>query len=279
MVGSALGGLGGLIAESKGWPYAFNLFGIIGTAYAVLLYSTLRDVPQAESEGGRPAAQQPKAGLWEAFTSLLTRFDFIILLVFWSLLGFANWGVVAWMPTYMNEHFHLGQGKGGITATGYFYIPAFFGVLFGGLWADRWSRTTERARIWVPFLGLCVAAPAIFFTAHTNLLLVAIVGLVTYGFTRSFSDSNMMPILCLVADSRYRATGYGLLNMFSCITGGVMIWAGGWIKDRGIDLNTVFLVASGTVLFCALLLLAVRPRSMTGVPDPALVPRAESPTD
>ena len=46
-------------------------------------------------------------------------------------------------------------------------------------------------------------------------LALAIAGLSIYGLMRSFSDANLMPILCQVADSRYRATGYGVLNMFS----------------------------------------------------------------
>lgn len=40
----------------------------------------------------------------------------------------------------------------------------------------------------------------------------------------------MMPILCTVTDARYRATGYGVLNL--CIVGGLTIYAGGMSRVR-----------------------------------------------
>src|SRR5207248_2092933 len=36
-VGSGLGGMGGWLAERHGWGYAFNLFGVIGIVYSVVL--------------------------------------------------------------------------------------------------------------------------------------------------------------------------------------------------------------------------------------------------
>jgi MFS family permease len=271
MVGSAMGGLGGWLAAEYGWSFAFTVFGLFGCGYAVVLGATLRDAPEDSQEGPAASEEEPKVDLLAALASLMFRLDFLALLLFWCLLGVANWGVVVWMPTYMNEHFQLGQAQGGFAATLFFFIPAFFGVLFGGFWADRWSRRTERARVWVPFIGLCVAAPAILVTAMapSHLLPVAVAGLVLYGFTRSFTDSNVMPILCLIADPRYRATGYGVLNMFSCLGGGLMAYAGGWIMDQGIALGTVFLIAAGIVLLCAMLLLVVRPRTAEAAPQPS----------
>lgn len=111
-------------------------------------------------------------------------------------------------------------------ATGYLQTSALLGVLVGGAWADRWSRTNERGRIYVPMIGLLVASPAILLASTINWLPLALAGLVVFGLARAFSDSNMMPILCMVADSRYRATGYGVLNLFSCVVGGFTIYAG-----------------------------------------------------
>ncbi len=46
-VGSALGGLGGWLAEGHGWQFAFTLFGGAGMAYALVLVFSLRDAPAA----------------------------------------------------------------------------------------------------------------------------------------------------------------------------------------------------------------------------------------
>ena len=42
-----------------------------------------------------------------------------------------------------------------------------------------------------------------------------------FGLFRACTDGNTMPILCLVSDPRYRATGYGVLNFFNCCIGAV----------------------------------------------------------
>ena len=197
--------------------------------------------------------------LGEALASLFRSGSFILLIVFWGLLGITGWAVVGWMPTYFKEHFDLRQGAAGISATAYLYTAMLLGKLIGGAWADRWSRSRERARILVPAIGLFIAAPAIFLVAKTGVLAIAIVGLSIYGLTRTFSDANLMPILCQVSDSRYRATGYGVLNMFSTIVGGLTIYAGGAMRDAHINVSTLFQYAAAGTLVCAVLMLFVKP--------------------
>jgi sugar phosphate permease len=170
-----------------------------------------------------------------------------------------------WLPTYYQEHFHLSQGTAGFASTGYPQIAALLGVLAGGAWADRWSRTNPRARMLVPAIGLCLAVPGIILMARTDVLIFAIAGMVSHTFFKSFSDSNMMPILCLVADPRYRATGYGVLNCLSCVVGGVAIYAGGALRDAHIGLSNIFLFAAGTVLGCAVLVFLIKPRAEVAV--------------
>ena len=265
--GSALGGVGGWLAERYGWSFGFTLFGIFGAVYATALALTLKDAPRAAVESVRPEKERPTVRLWEGLTGLLGHGPFILLAIYWSILGLAGWAIVGWLPTYLNEQFHLGQGAAGLSATGYLNAAALIGLLVGGGWADRWSRTNARGRILVPVIGLCAAAPAVFLSANTNVLVIAIAGIMIYGFTRGFSDSNMMPILCLVANPRYRATGYGVLNLFGCLVGGITIYAGGALKDMNVNLSSLFQFASGSLLVCALVLFVVKPRRVADVPQ------------
>jgi len=258
-VGSGLGGLGGWLAERYGWSYAFTLFGIIGIVYAVLLLFVLRDAPREEAEVPAAADKKHGAGFLEAMVSLFSSGTFLLMLVFWGLLGMTGWAVVGWMPTYLNEHFHLSQGVAGLSATGYLQGASLVGFLIGGGWADRWSRTNPRARILVPVIGLCLAAPGVLIAALTTLLPVAIAGLMLYGLARVFTDSNMMPILCLVCDPRYRATGYGVLNLFSCAIGGLAIYAGGALRDAQVNVSNLFLWSAVSLLVCAGLVFLVKP--------------------
>jgi len=168
---------------------------LIGLSYSLVLVSLLRDAPREDETRATGSAQ--KVGFVDALVSLFSRGSFILVLTYWALLGLVGWALVGWMPTYLSEHFQLRQGVAGLSATGYMQTAAIVGVLIGGAWADRWSRTNERGRVLVPVVGLCVAAPGIFIAAATPLLPLAIMGLILYGLARAFADSNMMPILCL----------------------------------------------------------------------------------
>lgn len=258
-IGSALGGVGGWLAEHHGWSTAFNVFGLFGVVYALTLTMLLKDVPREPIESSTEPIASHETRLSEALVSLLRMPAFLLLLVFWGLLGVAGWAIVGWMPTYFKEAFQLQQGAAGISATAYLYSASMLGKLVGGAWADHWSRTQPRARIFVPAVGLFIAAPAIFLVAKTNVLLLAIVGLSIYGFARSFSDANLMPILCQISDPRYRATGYGVLNMLATIIGGFTIYLGGAMRDAQINVSGLFTMAAAGLFVCGMLLMWITP--------------------
>jgi MFS family permease len=252
MIGSSLGGLGGWIAERNSWSFAFSFFGAFGVGYAILLLFLLREAP-VHREGPAPAPVNFVA----AVKSLFGTFSFVLAFVYWGALG-VLWSIIGWLPTYLTEKFHLGQGVAGLSATGYLQAAAMVGVLFGGFWADAWSRRNPRARIYVPVAGLLISTPALLVVANGELLPLVIGALIVHGFTRAFTDATMMPILCLITDARYRATGYGLLNLCACFVGGLAIYAGGLMRDRGIDLPRLFQFAAVCLGLCTLLLLGMR---------------------
>ena len=267
MVGSGLGGLGGWIAEHHGWQHAFFIFGAIGIGYTVLVFLLLRDRPAAATADPAPSEARapqitPPTGIdfLAALRSLFGRPAFLLALGYWGLLGLTGWAIVGWMPTYLQEHFALPQGKAGLYTTLSLQLSALAGVLLGGYLADRWSRVNPRGRVHIVFIGLLTAAPGVALTASTDWLPAAVAGLAIYGLTKSFSDANMMPILCTVADERYRATGYGVLNFFSCSIGGVASLAGGMLRDAKIDGSRIFQVAAASMLICAALVYFIRPQ-------------------
>jgi len=259
-VGSGLGGLGGWLAERHDWGYAFRLFGLVGVVYAVALMFLLRDAPRERAPFLEAPGPATETRFIPALKSLCTG-SFLLALIFWGLLGLVGWGVVGWMPTYFMEQFRLGQGAAGFSATGYLQTAALIGVILGGAITDQWSRTGEHRRITITVIGLCLAAPGILLAAKTSLLVAAIGGLILYGLMRSFADVNMMPILCLVCDPRYRATGYGILNLFACVVGGLTIYAGGLLRDARVEVSRIFEFSAVSLLVCAVILSFVKPRA------------------
>ena len=255
--GAALGGMGGYLAEYWGWRYGFTLFGAFGVGYALVLMFLLKDAPAEPLPTDGPGlANTPRKGLLAA---LFGQPGFWILLALNVLVGVVNWMIYGWLPTYLKEHFSLGLGAAGMSATGYIQVASFAGVLIGGAWADRWSRVNRRGRSLVPAIGYCAAGPCLLLAASTDLLPLAIVGLAVFGLGRGFFDANQMPILRDLIDERYSATGYGLLNFIGTAAGGTMVYIGGAMRDAQIDLGRVFQGCAGALLVVALLLFMVRP--------------------
>ncbi len=263
MVGQSLGFIGGWLAESHSWNYAFSIFGIIGVVYAVVLIFFLHDrkafpVDEGIIKNAAPAAQ---SDIRQALGRLFGNPSFILLLVVWGIAGAISWMVSGWLPTYYKEEFGLSQTDAGVYSTAYFFPAMLIGVIGGGALADWWSKTNPRARLWLPAIGFLVAVPAVFFASYTAVLWATVAGFVVYALTRPFIDANMMPILGMIADKRYLATGYGFLNLCSCLIGGIGIYAAGILRDGEVNLSLIFQIAAASMLICSLLLFSLRPKS------------------
>ena len=267
MIGGAGAGIGGWLADTKGWSFTFYALGAIGIVYSLMIFLFLKDAPKEHEEihaAGGAKPDQPETSFADAFRSLFSSGAFWLAFCFWGLLGIIMGLVVGWMPTYIMERFHLTQGTAGFVSTGYSSVASFIGVLGGGALADAWSRRNRYARILVPAIGLCIAAPGVFLVASSKVLFLSIAGLCLYALTRSFTDSNLMPILCMIVDPRYRATAYGYLDMLSFLMSGLAIFLGGVLRDAHIGLSTMLSFSALSVIGCAALLfaLAVKARRM-----------------
>lgn len=256
-VGIVLGGAGGYVAEYYGWRFGFTVLGAIGVGYALVLIFFLRDAPAERPAAIETSTAKPAAGMWSA---LFSQPGFYVLLAVDLIVGMVNWPIYTWLPTFLQEHFSLEPGPAGILATGDIQVASFAGALAGGIWADRWSRRRRQGRVWVPAIGYLAAAPCMFLAATSHALPAAIFGLAVFGLGRGFFDANLMPILREVVDPRYSATGYGFLNAISSAAGGLTAYAGGAMKDRGIDLSYIFQGCAAALALTAILLLLVRVR-------------------
>jgi MFS family permease len=263
MVGSSLGFLGGWIAENHDWNSVFIFFGLFGVVYSIVVATVLRDPPEIAAVATEKKSDE-RISFFPIAKNLFSKRCYCLMLGYWGLLGVVGWLVVGWLPTYYKEQFNLSQGIAGLYATGYLYPAQIIGLLLGGVLADRWTRIHRLARIHVPAIGLCIAAPCVFIASGTSVLAVAVIAFMVYGVTRAFGDTNMMPMLCLVADQRYLATGYGILNFFSTIIGGVALYAGGVMRDSNINLSVIYKFAALIMVICAILLFMARPKPYSG---------------
>ncbi len=260
MVGSGLGGLGGWIADRQDWTFVFQLFGIIGIVYSGVLFFLLKDRPKEVATPGEPVTAVPVLRLGQTLVNIFSRPAYVLALLFWGMLGVASWSFVGWLPAYLQEQFQMTQGRAGLTALGYIYSASLVGMVAGGYFGDRWSRSHPRGRIYVGVLGVLVAIPGVLLVGNAGLLPLVLFGMVIYGFTRPFPDANMAPLLCQVVDRRHLATAYGVLNMFAVMVGGASIYIGGVVRDAHINITTMFNCGALGLLICAVLLWTIKPR-------------------
>lgn len=257
--GAALGGVGGYVAEHGQWRLGFQVFGAIGIVYCFVLIAFVRDATQTNrSETAAPEKVRPAAALFALFSQPAFWFLFLANIF----VSVTNWAIYGWLPTYMKEHFRLGLGAAGLSATFYIQVASFMGVLACGAWADAWSRRYPKARAWVPAIAYLIAAPCLFAAASTHVLAAAVMGLIVFGFARGAYDSNQMPILREIVDRRYSATGYGFLNFIGTAAGGIMVYKSGAMKDAQPDvLAHVFQACGIGLALVAVLLAGMRIRS------------------
>jgi MFS family permease len=261
-IGASLGFIGGWIAEDHTWNLAFTIFGFVGILYAIFIAFFLRDAPKENNKSLTQAASSGFEGnFFKTLKVLFSNRSFYYMLGFWSLLSIVSWLIAAWLPTFYIQHFNLSQKVAGIYATAYLYPASVVGLILGGVLADKWIKKNRRARMLVPAIGLCIAAPITFFAGSTSMSVIAIIFFMIYAVTKAFSDTNMMPILSTIADKNTRATGYGILNLCGCIVGGLGIYAGGYLRDANVSFSVIFKSASLLIPVCIIFLLLIKPKN------------------
>ena len=253
LAGTGLGGLGGWLAERHGWSFAFGFFGLFGMLYAALLWFALRAAPRSDVPG-----QTAPLELIKTWRDLFSTRSFAVMSVYWGIWAFGGFAVIQWLPTYLKEAYGLTQTRAGIYGSSFMPIASMTGLIIGGAWADRWTRTRPRARVYVAMLGNSLAAPGLLAIALTSSLEVTIGALLFFGLTRAWADANTMPILCMFTDPRHRATGYGFINSLACLFGGIASYTGGVLRDAHVDLRVLYEIGALFFAICAGLLVFIR---------------------
>jgi MFS family permease len=255
-IGQILGGFAGYAAESPvlGWRWAFSASGVLGVVYAIPLVAILRDRKREPAEAG---AARPTRGV---VRGLLGNRDYLLLVAYFTLPAIAGWIVRDWMPEILRERFALGQGRAGVSAILFVQVAALVGAVGGGVLADRWTRRTQRGRIYVSAIGTTLFLPALFGVGNAGTLAVAVAGLTIFGLGWGFFDGNNMPILSQIVRPEWRATAYGIMNMVSISCGGFGDWAFGALRDRHAPLEAIFGVFAGVALLSVGIVLLIRPR-------------------
>lgn len=262
-LGQAFGGFGATIAEHFSWQVTFHGFGFLGVAYSLVLILFLKEKKGYNVESVR------QSSIFKEFSSsfkglgmLLGNISFWVILFYFSAPSLPGWATKNWLPTLLSETLHLDMAEAGPMATITMAMASFAGVLIGGVLSDRWVQKHLKGRIYTGIIGLALTIPALVLLGYGHSFATVLGGALCFGFGFGMFDVNNMPILCQFVSPRYRATGYGLMNLAGIASGAVITNFLGKSADAGHLASDFAVLGIVVVVAIVLQLVALKPQTV-----------------
>ncbi len=262
-LGQAFGGFGATIAGLFSWQSTFHGFGLIGLIYSVVLILFLK-----EKKGYNVAAVRQNSAMKELVASvkgigiLLGNISFWVLLFYFSAPSLPGWATKNWLPTLLSESLHLPMTEAGPMATITMAMASFVGVLLGGYVSDKWVQRHLKGRIFTGVIGLGLTIPALILLGYGHSFTTVLGGALCFGLGFGIFDVNTMPILCQFVSPRYRATGYGLMNLVGIASGAVITGFLGKSDDAGNLGHNFAILGIVVVVAIVLQITALKPKTI-----------------
>jgi sugar phosphate permease len=252
-MGQALGGFGATLAERYSWNKAFQVFGMAGIGYALVLALFLQEVNRSTRSAEPSVGRSGPSGVpfTKGLALLLGNVSFWLILVYYAIPSLPGWATKNWLPTLFAANLGIDMAQAGPLSTISIAVSSFLGVILGGIMSDRWVQTNVRGRIYTSAIGLSLTIPALLLIGYGHSLISVIGAALCFGFGYGMFDANNMPILCQFVPARSRATAYGLMNMTGVFAGALVTNWLGKSMDAG-QLGSDFALLS-VIVFAALL--------------------------
>lgn len=267
-LGQALGGFGATIASNFSWQLTFHTFGLIGMLYSLVLIVFLREKKgYVQDKKIKKSVGQEFASSFRGLGVLFGNIAFWVLLFYFSAPSLPGWATKNWLPTLFSDSLHLDMSQAGPLSTITMAMSSFLGVLVGGVLSDRWVQKNLKGRIFTGVIGLALTIPAVVLLGYGHTFVSVLSGAICFGIGFGMFDVNNMPILCQFVSARYRATGYGLMNMTGVAAGAFITSLLGKSSDSG-HLGRDFAILSIVVLVAIVLQLTMlRPKYIDKTED------------
>lgn len=267
-LGQAFGGFGATIASNFSWQWTFHFFGIIGVAYSLVLILFLKEkktytIDHTQKSSLAKELSQAYKGLGVLFGNIA----FWVLLFYFSAPSFPGWAVKNWLPTLFSDTLHMDMSQAGPLATITTALSSFVGVLLGGYISDKWVQKNLKGRIFTGVIGLTLTIPALFLLGYGSGFELILMGGMFFGLGFGMFDVNNMPILCQFVSPRYRATGYGLMNLAGISAGAVITGFLGKSADSGSMRQDFAMLAVIVIVAIVLQLTVLKPTTTNKTED------------
>lgn len=258
-VGTIGGGfLAGLIGEHYGWRWSFLVFGALGGLLGLILLGLLREPPRGaadlEDEGSPPGSQALGAMPVGASIKLILGTPTAVLLM-GAFMGanFVALVLLAWMPNFLYDKFHMSVAMAGLSATLFVQVASMVGSPLGGWLADLLRRRRVGGRVLVQAVALFCGAPFVFYCGKAATMTGVIVALTIWGLFKGLYDANIFASVFDVMPPQVRGTAAGFVNMMGWLGGGAAPVIVGFVAER-IGASRAISLSSGVYVLAAILL-------------------------
>jgi MFS transporter, Spinster family, sphingosine-1-phosphate transporter len=229
LIGAAIGlTLGGIIADTLGWRWAFFFVGLPGLICAVLAWRMTEpvrgafDEEAAEAEGV-PAKSMTHGALGKDFWASVKQLRQIP--TYWVLVGalvfsfFTIGGTSYWLPYYISDAFQLNSTAAGTLSGGVLVISGLVGTIVGGWLADSLQKRIPQGRLLVATLGLLIGAPLVLLALFLHILPLFVLVFILAGVTLNFCTGPLNAVIQDVIAPEIRSTAIGLALLLAHLLG------------------------------------------------------------
>lgn len=267
-LGQALGGFGATMASATSWHFTFHTFGIIGMAYSLVLILFLREKKTyAVEQSERKTFKMELSAAFKGLSMLFSNIAFWVILFYFSAPSLPGWATKNWLPTLFSESLNMDMAQAGPLSTMTMALASLVGVLAGGYVSDRWVSRHLKGRVYTGAIGLLLTIPALFLIGYGSGLAMIVAGAILFGLGFGIFDVNNMPILCQFVPSRYRATGYGILNLAGISAGAIITNELGKALDAGYMSEVFIVMIAAVVIAVVLQLVVLKPKTVDMTDD------------
>jgi MFS family permease len=254
LIGAAIGfTIGGLIADTLGWRYAFFVVGVPGLIAAFLSWRVAEPVKGVndiddENDENEMAAEVGHGAIGKDFWKTVGALRGIP--TYWVLVGalvfsfFTIGGTSFWLPSYIVDTFQVSVGQAGLISGAVLVASGLVGTVVGGWLADFAQQRRAEGRLLIATLGLLVGAPLVLLALLLHALAPFIGVFVAAAIALNFCTGPLNAVIQDVIAPEVRATALGLSLLLAHLLG-----------DAAAP-SVIGAIASGTSLGMALTLTA-----------------------
>jgi len=215
-LGAALGFLlGGLISKQMGgWYYPFFVFAIPGVILGTMAFF-LRDystVEHVDEQGNR-------SGLVSSVSRLLKIPTLNWLYVGWGLKSLMNYSLLNWLTTYLMRSQEVGEDQAGM-AMALTVLGSTSGAVIGGVLADRWQKTNQRARMLLNALSDVLAAVCAIAALLLNIEGAGYLLMIAWAAMAMLGMPALSAVTQDVVEQPIRGISFGMAVFCSYVLGG-----------------------------------------------------------